>query len=90
MIDVYPTKDLAAGSFQTYDNPLKDSAPQWQIGEISLTAIDGSSLLIKPDSTDPHSVLIELNNSGETVSRQWSDGYQLDCPSFFVDCGKCE
>jgi len=86
-IEVFSDFDIAASTSQLYDSQPKDSTPQWQSGEISITAPDSTSLVLKPDSENVDTVLIELNGSGEQIPKLWADGYQVACPVNFGVCG---
>ena len=89
IVDLYSSEDLS-GSPQSIDIQPQDTSPQWAGGEILITASDGSSILITPDTDQSEALLIELNNSGVPVSRLWSDGYQIDCPGILEGCSGAE
>jgi len=86
-IDVYPEFDIHSGTSRLFDSLPKDPSPQWQDGEIRITATDSTSLVMTPDSDNAEMVLFELNNSGEKIPKPWVAGYQVDCPSAVGQCG---
>jgi len=85
-ISVYSEFDIGAGTIELLDSLPKDATPQWQSGEVRITAPDSTSLVLKPDSNNAAAVLFELNNSGEQIPRLWADGFQVACPSRIGIC----
>jgi len=86
-IDVFSDYAIQNGKSQLFDSLPKDQAPQWQDGGIRITASDATSMILKPDPSNVDAVLIELNDTGEQISRLWSEGYQVACP---VNVGVCK
>jgi len=81
-------------STSTFDDPssltfidavVKDDKPQWQTGQIKLQAADGSRVVLRPSPKDKRKVLIELNDSGETIEDFWSNGYTIPLPRILRD-----
>ena len=85
-LDISSTVDFTSGTIQTVKNTPEDPAPQWQKGEVRITAIDGSSIVLTPDTADTNSVLIKVNDSDEPVHRLWRDGYQIHCSVVNLGC----
>ncbi|WP_157736014.1 hypothetical protein [Granulosicoccus antarcticus] len=94
----YPVSDLgspvaisatedSASDVEMLENTPKDNEAQWQNGELTITAEDGSIVSLRPSSEDKMLVEIELNDSGDIQMRNWSEGFSVDCPSLVDGCG---
>ena len=60
---------------------------QWQRGTLRVVAPDGSALTLTPETGDPATLSVTIDGEGgEPIVREWSDGFQLNCPEPFV-CG---
>jgi len=70
------------------DVVVKDEKPQWQTGQISLQAPDGSSVVLRPSPNDKEKVLIELNDSGDIIEDFWTNGYLISLPRILSDIYK--
>jgi len=75
-------EDVAPMSF--IDIVVKDEKPQWQTGQMSLQAPDGSSVVLRPSPNDKEKVLIELNDSGNVIEDFWTNGYRIFLPYFLI------
>lgn len=62
----------------------EDQIDQWDSGQISVAASDGSSLRAEPISDDPTTLRIIVGD--EVIERLWSEGYQIDCVGNLSGC----
>lgn len=95
--EAYPVSDLdsplslsATRDFldiQMLENVPRDNEAQWQSGELTLTAPDGSTVSLRPAADDKLLVNIELNASGDLLTRSWSEGFGINCPNLIEGCG---
>ena len=93
----FPVSDLgsplvlegAGGEADVSIDPRAQVAPgteQWNGGELSVTAGDGSEVVMSPSADDPSMVEIRVNGAGEPILRDGSDGFQVRCPALFEGC----
>ena len=87
ILEVHSEFDIFSGTSRFFDSLPKDLTPQWQDGDIRITAPDSSSLVMRPDPKNDDAMLIELNDSGEQIPRFWSEGFQVNCPVAVGVCG---
>lgn len=83
-LTLFSTPDFNSANAVIVEN-LPRRSVQWETGEIRLTAIDGSSVVMQPSSTDGSLVDIFLSGSTEAVSSTWANGLQITCPDVFLD-----
>ena len=71
----------------TIDNlPASSAEPaQWQSGSLTITAADGSSLVLSPETGDPATFSVTIRGVPDPIVREWADGFQVACPR--EDCG---
>ena len=59
---------------------------RWSTGTLRIAAPDGSGLTLSPETGDPATFSVTFDGEGgETVVRDWADGFQVSCPAVF-DC----
>ncbi len=63
---------------------LTDS--QWQTGNLSITASDGSSMEIRAAAEDSSMVEIRLDDDEDVILQGWIDGTQVECPNSLESC----
>ncbi len=97
-VPAYPVSDLGSPlatkpGANAVDAPVRlvDQAPrpeqaQWQTGQLTITASDGSSVTLRPNPNDRSQVFVDINNSNESATRAVDNGYQIDCPSVIDGC----
>ena len=73
-VSIEPSAEVPAG------------AEQWNAGTLSVTADDGSQVVMSPSADDPSMVEIRVDGSDEPILRDWSDGFQVRCPASFGGC----
>lgn len=91
MIDLVPEARFPDTSTSFFKNSGQQILkPQWNGGEISISATDNSHVLMRPNTDQIETVLFELNGSAEQISRLWADGFQINCPTSIGTCGLTE
>ena len=89
-IELSSTADFSDQSTRIVELMPRDPSPQWQTGSIRIADLNNGELVIQPDPEQIQNVQIELNSSGELITRRWADGFQVNCPSVVVGCGSLE
>ena len=63
--------------------PILDQ--QWERGTLRVAATDGSALTLSPETGDAATFSVTIDgDAGGPIVREWSDGFQLSCPSPYV------
>jgi len=65
---------------------VPEGSQQWSAGSLTVSAGDGSRVVMSPTLDSTETIDVQLNGSNDVLMHSWSDGLQINCPYPITGC----